>query len=84
MFYFYFYFFKYLKKYFVYIFLFFFSCFYSHFGYQHVGIQNVSENARKMRENYPTQVQCETFFLYYTKCWGKTRAGCVFSRVLEA
>ena len=28
----------------------FFSCFSSRFGYQHVGIQNVSENVRKMRE----------------------------------
>ena len=34
----------------------------------------------KTRENNPTR---EKYILFYTMRWVKTRAGCVFSRVLE-
>ena len=54
----------------------FFSLFYLRFGYQHVGIQNTSENTRKTREN----LVC---VLYYTMHWVKPRASRVVSHVFS-
>ena len=64
------------------------SRFSSRFRYQHVGIQNARENARKTREKREknarktrekskTRAQRETMFLYYTMRWVKTRGSCV-------
>ena len=53
------------------------SRFSSHFRYQHVGIQNARENARKTREKSKTRDQRGTMFLYYTMRWVKTRVSCV-------
>ena len=63
--------------------VFFFSRFHSRFGYQHVGIQNASENTRKTQEKRKKITQRENIFLYYTMRWVNMRAGCVFSHVLE-
>ena len=54
------------------------SRFTSHFRYQHVGIQNASENARKTREKSKTREKRETMYLYYTMRWVKSRVSCVF------
>ena len=69
----------------------FFLAFSSRFRYQHVGIQNAREKARKTQEKSKTRAQRETMFLYYTMRWVKTRVSCVlvvfwsrFGRVLVA
>ena len=55
------------------IFLMFFLHFSSSFGYQHVGIQNANENARKSREKHAKNQKCEhnaKDFFYITLCVG--------------
>ena len=58
------------------------SRFSSRFRYQHVGIQNARENARKTREKSKTRAQRETMFLYYTMRWVKNASQLRFGHVL--
>ena len=51
------------------------------FEYQHVGVQNASENTRKLPHVTSTRAQHEKYFLYYTMHWVKMRTVCgSFSR----
>ena len=60
------------------------SRFPSRFRYQHVGIQNASENVRKMQQKREKNPKREKVFLYYTMRWAKTRVSHCFAHALLA
>ena len=68
---------------FLFSFLDFFSRFHLRFGYQHVGIQNKSENVRKTRDKHEKITQCKTNFSILHYALGKNASWLHFSCVWE-